>query len=58
MTILERLNIVIIHLLIGLKMADLEDNMDLSRLENVTDKDKERVKRYKKAVDILFGNCD
>ena len=40
------------------KMADLEDNMDLSRLENVTDKDKERVKRYKKAVDILFGNCD
>ena len=58
MTILERLNIVIIHLLIGLKMADLEDNMDLSRLENVTDKDKERVKRYQKAVDILVGNCD
>ena len=40
------------------KMADLEDNMDLSRLENVTDKDKERVKRYQKAVDILVSNCD
>ena len=40
------------------KMADLEDNMDLSRFENVTDKDKERVKRYQKAVDILVGNCD
>ena len=40
------------------KMADLKDNMDLSRLENITDKDKERVKRYQKAVDILVGNCD
>ena len=40
------------------KMADLKDNMDLSRLENITDKDKERVKRYQKAVDILVSNCD
>ena len=40
------------------KMADLEDNMDLSRLKNATDKDKERVKRYQKAVDILVSNCD
>ena len=30
------------------KLADLEDNMDLSRLSEVTDKDLERLEKYKK----------
>ena len=30
------------------KLADLEDNMDLSRLKTVTEKDKARHKKYKK----------
>ena len=30
------------------KLADLEDNMDLSRLKTVTEKDKTRIKKYKK----------
>jgi (p)ppGpp synthase/HD superfamily hydrolase len=32
-----------------IKLADLEDNMDLSRLEAVTDKDKLRYGKYQKA---------
>lgn len=35
------------------KIADLEHNMDLSRLSRVTEKDKERVARYKGALDRL-----
>ena len=30
------------------KLADLEDNMDLSRLKTVTEKDRARLKKYKK----------
>ena len=30
------------------KLADIEDNMDLSRLKTVTEKDKARLKKYKK----------
>lgn len=35
------------------KLADLNDNRDLSRLLNVTDKDLERVKKYKLAYEYL-----
>lgn len=36
-----------------IKLADLRDNMDLSRLSEVTDRDLERNKRYEKAILIL-----
>lgn len=36
------------------KLADLCDNMDLSRIENPTEKDKERLEKYKKASDRIF----
>ena len=35
------------------KMADLQDNMDLSRLNKITEKDLNRVEKYKKAYSIL-----
>lgn len=35
------------------KLADLSHNMDLSRLPNVTDKDRERVEKYRAAYDFL-----
>lgn len=35
------------------KLADLKHNSDLSRLGSVTDKDLERLKKYKKAIDYL-----
>jgi len=35
------------------KLADLEDNMDLSRLNKVTDKDLKRRDKYQKAVTFL-----
>lgn len=39
---------------IRVKLADLEDNMDLSRITKPTDKDKERIeKRYKPAYTAL-----
>ena len=37
------------------KLADLEDNMDLSRLSDVTEKDLERVEKYKKAKEKLLN---
>ncbi len=37
------------------KMADLIHNMDLTRLPVVTEKDLERVEKYRKAFDILDG---
>ncbi len=39
------------------KLADLEDNMDLKRLELFTDKDKERLARYHKAWLRLSKHC-
>lgn len=36
------------------KMADLKDNMDLTRLETVGEKDLARVEKYKKALDYLL----
>ena len=37
------------------KLADLEDNLDLSRLSKVTEKDLERVEKYKKAKEQLLN---
>lgn len=36
------------------KLSDLHQNMDLGRLPNVTDKDRRRVEKYKKAEAILY----
>lgn len=36
------------------KLADLQDNMDLSRIQKPTEKDYERIKRYKKAREKLI----
>ena len=35
------------------KLADLKDNMDITRLNELTDKDIERLKKYYKAYKIL-----
>ncbi len=35
------------------KLADLQDNMNLKRLSVITEKDKERVKKYQKAKEWL-----
>ena len=37
-----------------IKLADLKDNMDITRLENITDKDFQRLNKYLKAYKILF----
>jgi (p)ppGpp synthase/HD superfamily hydrolase len=37
----------------AVKIADLEDNMDLSRLPNVSEKDRERIEKYRRALAIL-----
>lgn len=37
----------------SVKIADLKDNSDLSRLESITDKDIARVEKYTKALSIL-----
>jgi (p)ppGpp synthase/HD superfamily hydrolase len=36
------------------KMADIDDNKDLSRIKNPTEKDIERVKKYNKALNELL----
>ena len=36
-----------------IKLADLKDNMDITRLENISDKDFERLNKYLKAYKIL-----
>jgi (p)ppGpp synthase/HD superfamily hydrolase len=43
-------------LAIAVKKADLRNNMDLTRLPNVTDRDLKRVEKYKKAYAILTGD--
>lgn len=35
------------------KLADLRHNSDLSRLDNIQEKDTERVEKYKKAIELL-----
>ena len=42
------------RLAITVKLADLEDNMDLSRLPKVTETDLERVEKYKRAKKYLL----
>lgn len=37
------------------KLADLEDNMDMSRIENPTEKDFKRLAKYQKAHNFLMG---
>lgn len=41
-------------LAINVKLADLEDNMDKSRLMNMTEKDHQRLAKYQKAKDYLL----
>ena len=36
-----------------IKLADLKHNSDLSRLPSITAEDRERLKKYKKAIDFL-----
>ena len=38
-----------------IKLADLRDNLDLSRLEEITDEDIRRVKKYHGALKIIKG---
>ena len=38
------------------KLADIEDNSDLSRIENPTEEDYERNRKYKKAINELLYN--
>ena len=40
-------------LAVKIKLADLEDNRDLTRLPQVTDKDLERLEKYDKALEKL-----
>lgn len=35
------------------KLADLEDNSDLSRLAEITDRDRARLDKYRRAIDAL-----
>ncbi len=39
------------------KIADLRDNMDLSRIAEPTDKDRARLERYREALQILGANA-
>ncbi|MCR2033128.1 GTP pyrophosphokinase [Anaerofustis stercorihominis] len=39
-----------------IKLLDLKHNMDLTRLEKITNKDIKRNERYKKAIEILNGD--
>ena len=41
-------------LAVKIKLADLEDNRDLTRLPQVTDKDLERLEKYDKALEKLI----
>lgn len=36
------------------KLADLCDNMNLTRIENPTEKDRERIKKYNKASERIL----
>ena len=38
----------------AVKISDLKNNSDLSRLKEVTEKDLKRTEKYKKALDILL----
>ena len=38
------------------KLADLRHNSDLTRISNVTEKDLERIEKYKTAIELLIEN--
>ncbi len=40
------------------KLSDLRDNMDLSRIPNPTQKDHERVEKYRKAAERILEALD
>jgi len=40
-------------LALRVKIADIKDNMDLSRIANPTDKDHVRIAKYRKALEYL-----
>jgi hypothetical protein len=40
------------------KLADLEDNSDLSRIANPTDRDRQRVKQYARAIQFLRATAE
>lgn len=40
------------------KIADLKDNMDLSRLDKITENDKKRVEKYRRALQLLHERND
>jgi len=42
-------------LAVKVKMADLEDNLDVSRLKNVTEADTKRLEKYKQALLMLVS---
>lgn len=46
------------RLAVEVKKADLKNNMDLSRLPEVKEKDKKRLEKYQKAYQILEGVSD
>ncbi|TXK81871.1 HD domain-containing protein [Paenibacillus sp. N3.4] len=39
----------------NVKLLDIEDNKDISRIPKPTEKDYERLNKYNKAIDILLG---
>ena len=39
----------------GVKLADLRDNSDLSRIAAPTDRDRERLAKYQRAIAVLTG---
>jgi len=41
-----------------IKIADLEDNMDIKRIENIKEKDLERLRRYRWAWHFLMDSGD
>lgn len=40
----------------AVKRADLQDNMDLTRLPQITEKDKKRCEKYRSALNLLSKN--
>lgn len=40
---------------VRVKLADLKDNMDMTRLGEVTERDRERMERYEAAWELLTG---
>ena len=40
------------------KLADLEHNSDLSRIDHVTERDLARIRKYRKAMELLEGGAE